>query len=290
MDVNPNEDAASHVAALRPKLHRYCARMVGSFIEGEDVVQEVMVKALAALESGRSVDRLESWIFGIAHNAAIDHLRSARRRGSAVEDEALAHLEDPQANAEARYASALGIRAFVALPAAQRASVILMDVLGYDLAEIGEVLETTVAATKANLHRGRTALKAMVAERDVPRRISLDEGRMRLTQRYVDLFNARDFDAIRDMLAEDVRLELVAKSQIKGAHALRYFSNYDSISGWRLSAGLMEDRPAIFVSLSGSSEPDYIVLLDWCDGRLSAIRDFRYAGYSLDGADTHIFR
>jgi RNA polymerase sigma-70 factor (ECF subfamily) len=264
--------------------------MVGSFIEGEDVVQEAMVKALAALEAGQLVDHLEGWIFGIAHNAAMDHLRSVRRRGAAVEGEALMQLEDPQADAEMRYASALGIRAFVALPPAQRASVILMDVLGYDLAEIGEVLGTTVAATKANLHRGRTALKAMASERDIPRRVTLDDGRMRLTQRYVDLFNARDFDAIRDMLAEDVRLELVAKSRMKGAQALRYFSNYESIDGWRLFAGLIEDRPAIFVSLPGHREPDYIVLLDWRDGRLSAIRDFRYARYSLDGADIHIFR
>ena len=64
----------------------------------------------------------------------------------------------------------------------QAPALVLCENSGYDLAEIGEVLETTVAATKANLHRGRTALKAMVAERDVPRRISLDEGRMRLTR------------------------------------------------------------------------------------------------------------
>ncbi|WP_292225036.1 RNA polymerase sigma factor, partial [Mesorhizobium sp.] len=64
---------------LRPKLHRYVARMAGSAIEGEDIMQEAVVKALAAHDGGALVERPEQWLFRIAHNAAQDHLRRRQR-------------------------------------------------------------------------------------------------------------------------------------------------------------------------------------------------------------------
>jgi RNA polymerase sigma factor (sigma-70 family) len=65
----------------RPRLHRFCARMVGSAIDGEDVVQEAMAKAMEALPVSGRIDRPESWLFRIAHNAAMDELRRRRRLG-----------------------------------------------------------------------------------------------------------------------------------------------------------------------------------------------------------------
>src|SRR5258708_34132614 len=59
---------------LRPKLHRYCARMTGSVVDGEDVVQEALVKALEALPDAGSLASPQSWLFRIAHNAALDFL------------------------------------------------------------------------------------------------------------------------------------------------------------------------------------------------------------------------
>ncbi|TIW56410.1 MAG: RNA polymerase sigma factor, partial [Mesorhizobium sp.] len=58
---------------LRPKLHRYAARMAGSVIDGEDIVQETVLKALQAIDGNAAVDRPEQWLFRIAHNAAQDH-------------------------------------------------------------------------------------------------------------------------------------------------------------------------------------------------------------------------
>lgn len=65
------------LGSLRPKLHRYCARMAGSVIDGEDIVQETLIKALQAIDADASVERPEQWLFRIAHNAAQDHLRRA---------------------------------------------------------------------------------------------------------------------------------------------------------------------------------------------------------------------
>ena len=57
---------------LRPKLHRYCARMTGSVIDGEDVVQDALMKAVKAYPNSEPIEDVEGWLFRIAHNAALD--------------------------------------------------------------------------------------------------------------------------------------------------------------------------------------------------------------------------
>ena len=77
------EDSATFdrlLGELRPKLHRYCARMTGSVIDGEDVVQEALVKAIKAYPQAGPVADLEGWLFRIAHNAALDFLRRRARQ------------------------------------------------------------------------------------------------------------------------------------------------------------------------------------------------------------------
>ena len=66
-----DETLISVVKRIRPKLHRYCARMCGSIIEGEDVVQEAVLRAMRAQADGVEVENLEAWLFRIAHNAAL---------------------------------------------------------------------------------------------------------------------------------------------------------------------------------------------------------------------------
>ena len=68
------------VAELRPELHRYCARLTGSIIEGEDVVQDTLAKAFYALGSSREPPPLRPLLFRIAHNTAMDALRRYEHR------------------------------------------------------------------------------------------------------------------------------------------------------------------------------------------------------------------
>src|SRR5215475_12312855 len=143
---------------LRPKLHRYCARMTGSVIDGEDVVQETLVKALEALPRPGLLANPEGWLFRIAHNAALDFLRRRARNEATRSDEELEMIAEPGNPADERISAAASLRTFMRLPVAQRSSVILMDVLGYSLEEIGGVLDHSIAAVKANLHRGRARL------------------------------------------------------------------------------------------------------------------------------------
>src|SRR5258708_29515930 len=137
---------------LRPKLHRYCARMTGSVIDGEDVVQEAMIKALEAFPSAGIIVHPEGWLFRIAHNAALDFLRRRARNAANHSDEDPEMMIDPAMVVQDREIAATSLRTFMRLPPAQRSSVILMDVLGCSLEDIGAVTDTTVPPIKPPRH------------------------------------------------------------------------------------------------------------------------------------------
>jgi RNA polymerase sigma-70 factor (ECF subfamily) len=283
----PRQPLDRLLGALRPKLHRYCARMTGSVIDGEDVVQEALMKAVEAWPETDTIANPEGWLFRIAHNAALDFLRRRARENAARSDEDPDMIVDPASSADSREIAAVSLRTFMRLPAAQRSSVILMDVLGYSLDEIGAVMNSTIPAVKAALHRGRARLRELANEPEHVAAPILDEGeRLRLAA-YVERFNARDFDAIRAMLADDVQLELVARTRMKGKEAATYFHNYATVNDWQLVAGFVDRRPALLVRdpRDPAGVPRYFVLLEWAGTRVSGIRDFRHARYAIEGAE-----
>jgi RNA polymerase sigma-70 factor (ECF subfamily) len=282
-------DSIDHLlVAMRPKLHRYCARMVGSAIDGEDVLQDALIKAVESFASAGPVRNPEGWLFRIAHNTALDFLRRRNRQEALRSGEEVDMIADQLDAVSSRQIASASLRTFMRLPVAQRSSVILMDVLGCSLQEVCEVMEVSLAAAKAALNRGRTRLREFADEpEDACQPTLSDADRTRLSA-YVAHFNARDFDAIRAMIADDVRLELVNKTRLNGkAEVSRYFGNYDKISDWHLVAGLVEGRPAILVfdPDAPGSGPKYFMLLDWSADKVAAIRDFRHAAYVIDGAE-----
>lgn len=285
---DPKAEFERLLAELRPRLHRYCARMTGSVIDGEDVLQETLVKAIEAFPHTGPLANVEGWLFRIAHNAAMDFLRRRSRREGVQDDEALEAIADPDSEIERRQAAAASLRTLMRLPVAQRSSVILMDVLGHSLEEISEVLESTVPAVKANLHRGRQRLVELAAEPDDrPPPVLAEADRQRLAA-YVARFNARDFDALRTQLADEVKVEVVNRTRLNGRGEVgRYFGNYSQTSDWHLVPGLVEGRPAVVVldPDQPAGSPLYFMLIDWRDGHLLNVRDFRYARYVVDGAE-----
>jgi RNA polymerase sigma-70 factor (ECF subfamily) len=276
------------LAALRPKLHRYCARMTGSVIDGEDVLQDALIKAIEAFAAAGPIANPEGWLFRIAHNTALDYLRRRNRQSALLSVEEVDMMADQLDAVTSRQIAAASLRTFMRLPLSQRSSVILMDVLGCSLQEVCEIMDTSLPAAKANLHRGRARLREIAGEpEDTPQPKLSDAERIRLGA-YVAHFNARDFDAIRSLIADDVKLELVSKTRLNGkTEVSRYFGNYSKASDWNLVPGLVEDRPAILVfdPNAPNSKPKYFILLDWSADKIAGIRDFRHASYVIEGAE-----
>jgi RNA polymerase sigma-70 factor (ECF subfamily) len=282
----PDPDFPLLMAQMRARLHRYCARMTGSMLDGEDVVQETLIKANDSYDAG-TVLNVEAWLFRIAHNASMDFLRRRAREQAVFADDDVDTVPDPIARADQRHVATAALRTFMRLAPAQRSSVILADVLGYALEEAAEVMSTTVPAVKAALHRGRTRLHELSLQTDdAALSPALSAADQALLAAYADRFNARDFDALRDMLAQDVRLNLVGLRKPMQARGGEYFTNYAKTQGLRMTPMNLEGRAALRIDTSvdeGAGAPGYAVVLEFQDGKVAAIRDFRYARYALEG-------
>jgi len=268
------------VDGLRPELHRYCARLTGSIIDGEDIVQETLAKAFYTMGLNLEVPPLRPWLFRIAHNAAIDFLRSHGQKYT----ETRADLDDVVGFDDAPDASVVraALARFLLLPLTQRSAVILKDVLGHSLEETAETMGTTILAVKAALVRGRRRLHEEDAEHaatTVAARGDLD--------RYAALFNRRDWDGVRALIGDECRLDLVSKAQRRGKDVRMYFDRYakEDVS---LRVVMLEGEFALAAFVGGSERASYFILLRWEHGRVGSIRDFRYVPYIAYEAEFEI--
>jgi RNA polymerase sigma-70 factor, ECF subfamily len=278
--VQAREQFLGMVEAIRPELHRYCARLTGSVIEGEDIVQDALAKAFYALSLEAEVPPLRPWLFRIAHNQAMDFLKSHGRKRTEVRDDLddVAGFEDKPDPAIVRAALAR----FLALPLAQRSAVILKDVLGQSLEETAETMDTTVMAVKAALVRARA--KLLETEREPEERDRERVAARADLDRYASRFNARDWDGVRALVADDCRLDLVSKSQRRGKTVGTYFARYEN-QDVALRVVTLEGQPALAVHVAGAPKPAYFILLEWERGRVVSIRDFRYVPYVAEEAE-----
>ena len=276
----------SLLTEIRPKLHRYCARMVGSVVDGEDIVQDAMVKAIDALPAVGTIDNPGGWLFRIAHNTALDFLRRHAREPLIRSAEELDMLASDETSDPGEEIAATSLRTFLRLPALQRSAVILKDVLGHSIEEMSSITGATPAATKSALQRGRERLRQLAAEpEDIDQPLS-NELRARLTA-YVDGFITGDFDAVRRMLADDVRLDLVGRLSSQGkAKVGQYYGAYAAAAKrWAYTTGVVEGRPAmlVFERQVDLETPAYFVALTFDGDRITAIHDFLYARYAFEG-------
>jgi RNA polymerase sigma-70 factor (ECF subfamily) len=273
---------------LRPELHRYCARLMGSVIEGEDVVQDTFARAFTAVDELDEATPLRAWLFRVAHNRAMDLLRSRTIRAAepieAAHEVADQESSDPVEVLMRREAVETAVSRFVELPTVQRSVVILKDVLDQSLEEIAVMLDLTINAVKAHLARGRARLEDINAQapaKPAPRPASP------AVARYAALFNRHDWNGLRAMLADDVRL-------IQSTHPLRagaadvgmFFGIYSRSAPVRLAPAWLDGREVIAVYEDPQAvKPSYLMWLEWTAGRISFIRDYKYVRYVVDDAD-----
>lgn len=277
------DDFEERLRELRPWLHRYCARMTGSTVDGEDVLQDTLVKALHARAEGTVVDHLEGWLLRIAHHTSLDFLRRRSRSHVVPLTDDMEDTPGPDTDIVT-----VGFLRFLQLPELQRCAVILKDVLEHTIEEIAAIAGCTPAAAKSALQRGRAALRRLAGQHDDMHMPLMPDAERRKLGNYVRLFQSGDFDAIRALLAEDVKLDLVNRLRLEGRESIgRYFSRYAEETKWRFVFGAIEGRPAMLVfDQTGSMErPAHFVLLEWHEERIAAIRDFLFVPYVTDTAD-----
>ncbi|GAB3783821.1 sigma-70 family RNA polymerase sigma factor [Dyella agri] len=277
------DEFEDRLKALRPRLHRYCARMAGSAIDGEDILQDALVKALQARAQGARVDNLEGWLFRIAHNASLDFLRTRSRSTIVPLTEDIEAAPMPEADVVA-----ISFHTFLRLPELQRCAVILKDVLGHSVEEIASIAECSPAAAKSALQRGRVTLRRLAQTPDDIRLPLMSDTARRKMIAYVGLFQSGDFDAIRAMLADDVKLDLVNRLQLEGRDKIvPYFTRYAEVMKWRFALGAIEGQPAmlVFDSTGPMERPAHFVLINWSEKRIARIRDFLFAPYVLEAID-----
>jgi RNA polymerase sigma-70 factor (ECF subfamily) len=255
-------------------------------LDGEDVVQEALFQAYRKLDTFDEARPLAPWLFRIAHNRCIDFLR---RRGIREQAEVEAATAEADATPPVEpVGPALGKAVehlVVMLPPKERACVLLKDVFDYSLEEIADLVDSTVGGVKAALNRGRAKLAERPAGSPLVRAQTSDDAA--LLRLYVERFNQRDWDGLRELIAADARLVLADRFIGHLADA-PYFATYERMPvSWRLSVGEVDGEAAIIIQQEDSGRVVRTVArLRISDDRIVGITDYWYCPWMLSAAET----
>jgi RNA polymerase sigma-70 factor, ECF subfamily len=228
---------AALVERHRRELRVHCYRMLGSFDEAEDLVQETFLRAWRHLRRFEGRSTVRAWLYRIATNACLDSLERRPRRvlphqlappsdpstalppradvawlqpfpDLLAPEPAVASETEPDAVVVARETIELTFLAAIQhLPPRQRAALILRDVLGWSAAQTADALDGSVASVNSALQRARKTLKQHLPRRrsDWPRPAQPTRQERIVLQRYMDAVEGADLSAVADLLAEEVR-------------------------------------------------------------------------------------
>jgi RNA polymerase sigma-70 factor (TIGR02960 family) len=294
----------------RRELHVHCYRMLGSFDEAEDAVQETLLRAWRGRSQVDADSGFRPWLYRIATNYCLDLLRRRKRRpqtlGSYAEipwlqpypDRLLdeipaASADEPDVVAVARETIELAFIAVVQeLPPRQRAAVLLCDVLGWSARETAELLETSLPATNSALQRARATLAdrrpaAHDAEAGsstaADHRIPPTPRERELVQALIDIHEGADADRAAELLAQDVRVTMPPNPFLyEGREAVltlfEFGTGYNGPGEWRLVRTGANRQPATASYLRAWDDNEFrafkIDVFDIRDGLVGEITTF----------------
>jgi RNA polymerase sigma-70 factor (TIGR02957 family) len=201
-------ESAELLDDLRPRAFAVAYRMLGSVSEAEDVVQEALLRVHSAMESGEEISSPRAYVATVATRLAIDELRSARARresyvGEWLPEPVTERLEDDPAR-QAEVADSLSMAFLVLLESLspeQRAAFLLHDVFDYDYGRVAEIVGTSEQNARQLASRARRHVQDGRTQFDAS-----EERRSELAESFFAAANDGDFDALEELLAEDVEL------------------------------------------------------------------------------------
>jgi RNA polymerase sigma-70 factor (ECF subfamily) len=296
----PVEDPAfgARVERHRRELHVHCYRMLGSFDEAEDLVQETYLRAWRHRDSRTDDANVRAWLYKIATNVCLDGLRRSKRQVPTLEskadipwlqpypdrllDEIAPSEDEPDAVVVSRETIELTFLAVIQLlPPRQRAVLILRDVLGWSAKETAALLEMTVASANSALNRARTTLQERSA-RDLDRStVDLTEEERALLAGFIDAHERADADAAAALARADIRVTMPPLPLCyDGLEAIRPLltEGLTAPGEWRLLPTRANRMPAAACYLRAPGDTEFrafkIDVLRALDGAIAEITTF----------------
>ena len=207
---------------FRRQLHVHCYRMLGSFDEAEEIVQETFLRAWRARRAFEGRALLRSWLYRIATNACLDVIARRRPQRVVVGDEVTwlqpypdrllepvaPSRDEPEEMAVSRETIELAfIVAIQYLPPRQRAVLIARDVVGLPASGAAEMLDMSVASVNSALQRARATLRSVLPERRMDWTVASEPtaAEREVLRRYIDASERADLQSLAALLREDVR-------------------------------------------------------------------------------------
>ena len=313
----PGADEATFMAAVRSddparfaliteryrrELQVHCYRMLASYEDAQDMVQETFLRAWRKRGSFRGHAALRTWLYRIATNACLDFLDKRNDRtpvpselpGGASEVRYLQPYpdrmlpEDPQESVVARETIELAfIVAVQHLPPRQRAVFIVRDVLGWPSSKAADALELTVASVTSALQRARVTMREQLPDRRLdwrsPATYELSDDERGVVKSYIEAHERNDLDGLTSLLREDLRFAMLpeqgtvvttAKDAVDGWVSGGLFQRgYDD---WRCVTTTVNRMPAAALYLRTPDDPEYrlftIAVLHIVDGKIAELK------------------
>jgi RNA polymerase sigma-70 factor (TIGR02960 family) len=295
---------AQLTAPHRRELQLHCYRILGSVQDAEDLLQETLLAAWRGLEQFEGRSSLRAWLYTIATNRCLNAVRDRDRRPVAAAqpaesfgevpwltpypDAMLDGIVDATPGPAARYEAKESVAlAFVAglqhLAPRQRAVLVLRDVLGFDAAEVGEMLAVTPTAVHSALQRARSALEGRVpVRRD---RIRVPDSDPDLVTRFADAFQRDDIDAVIALLTQDAVVSMPPEPEWhQGAEAIGRFLHQRLVgrgdAGWRFVATGANRQPAYayYLRRDGAWERSGLFVIGVREDGVESVTRFRDGG------------